>query len=295
MLRTSCRRDDSDSHRQPPAQARPFDHVSPSPIGDGPQAVFYYAPTPDALPLLEFLRDHALKFPSFQYVVRYRAPKVISEARTPLSGYGVEMALKKTDYLVVDDRDGKTGSGAQAAFRGPTNATRKFDVLGEDPWAETQKPLGPKEVARLGLAAIALIKSSEDPMSAFVDLSQDIPKYSAALARKVKIPLPIRTRVNRLSSQLPLGPALFINGRLIRDQEINAFGLLDAVRRERHIVDSLVKIGLTPSQAYDLITDPRIAASQAEGDALEGLVDASDRAEGGGVITWLSDVEEDPR
>lgn len=41
------------------------------------------------------------------YVIRYR-PAISNVAPGPplyLSGYGVEMALKKTDYLVIDDRD----------------------------------------------------------------------------------------------------------------------------------------------------------------------------------------------
>lgn len=203
------------------------------------------------------------------------------------------MALKKTDYLVVDDRDRDSGSSAQTVLRGPTNGTLKFEVLGEDPWADTQKPLTEKESNRLGLAAVALIKSSKNPMTAFVDLSQDLPKYSAALARNVKIPLDIRTRANRLAGQHPIGPTLLINGRLIRDHEINAFGLLGAIRRERGVVKSLMKLGLTSKQAYDLISDPIVAESQTESGPLEGLVDASDRPEGGEVICWVNDLEND--
>jgi UDP-glucose:glycoprotein glucosyltransferase len=46
------------------------------------------------------------------YIVRYR-PSISNVARgTPLylSGYGVEMALKKTDYLVIDDRTSQGSS-----------------------------------------------------------------------------------------------------------------------------------------------------------------------------------------
>ena len=66
-----------------------------------------------------------------------------------MSGYGVEMALKKTDYLVVDDRatgssrtsGAKTVVKATGAQSGPLN-----DVLGEDPWSELAIPLTASEV-----------------------------------------------------------------------------------------------------------------------------------------------------
>lgn len=58
-------------------------------------------------------------------------------------------------------------------------------------------------------------------------------------------------------------------------------------------MDSLLSQGLEPEQAMQLITDPEIGAAQTERDPVEGLVDASDRIEGGGIIGWLNDIEED--
>lgn len=68
------------------------------------QAVIYYTPTKAALPLLEFLDEFYAGHPTFTYAVRYAAPKEGEgeQARTKLSGYGVEMALKKTDYPPAD-------------------------------------------------------------------------------------------------------------------------------------------------------------------------------------------------
>jgi UDP-glucose:glycoprotein glucosyltransferase len=58
---------------------------------------------------------------------------------------------------------------------------------------------------------------------------------------------------------------------------------------------SLISLGLTPKQAVDLISDPVIGRSQTEEDPGEGVVDASDRPEGGEVIIWWNDVEKDKR
>lgn len=58
------------------------------------------------------------------------------------------MALKKTDYLVVDDR--ATGAGSAQAVQKPTSAPSGDsergagpfgEVLGQNPWAELSRPL----------------------------------------------------------------------------------------------------------------------------------------------------------
>lgn len=123
-----------------PVRTLPFDHVS----GADPKAVLYYSPSTDALPLLTYLDKHAKAIPEFAYVVRYR-PTGERTRKTPLSGYGVEMALKKTDYLVVDDRVNAKG-GKQVVFENKHKEV--FPELGEDPWTENSKPLTEDEVKR---------------------------------------------------------------------------------------------------------------------------------------------------
>ena len=58
---------------------------------------------------------------------------------------------------------------------------------------------------------------------------------------------------------------------------------------------ALAGLGLDAGQGVRLLTHLAIARAQTEGGALDGLFDASDRAEGGGVIAWLNDVESDDR
>lgn len=70
---------------------------------------------------------------------------------------------------------------------------------------------------------------------------------------------------------------------------------MKAIRTERDLILSLTSLGLTPKQAFELISDPLIGQAQAEEDPAEGLVDASDRLEGGEVIIWWNDIEKDKR
>ena len=65
-----------------------------------------------------------------------------------MSGYGVELALKRTDYLVVDDR--ATGQAGKDALDGKTDETSAIGVfsekLGPDPWSELATPLTTEEI-----------------------------------------------------------------------------------------------------------------------------------------------------
>lgn len=104
----------TESYSYPGPTLLTFDHTSPSASSSdkGPQAIVYLDLSDGtASSFLNYLQHYARTYPTFQYVVRYKPSASqkgmsdsTSEKRTELAGYGVEMALKKTDYLVVDDR-----------------------------------------------------------------------------------------------------------------------------------------------------------------------------------------------
>jgi|HubBroStandDraft_1064217.scaffolds.fasta_scaffold678072_2 UDP-glucose:glycoprotein glucosyltransferase len=57
---------------------------------------------------------------------------------------------------------------------------------------------------------------------------------------------------------------------------------------------SLTQLGLSRSQALELLTHPAVSGAQ-ENDLLDGIFDASDRPEGGDVIMWWNNIEKDER
>lgn len=69
---------------------------------------------------------------------------------------------------------------------------------------------------------------------------------------------------------------------------------MNAIRAERPHVVSLLELGFTPQEAVGLISDEVIGTAQAGNNPAEGLVDASDKQEGGGAISWLNNIETDP-
>lgn len=90
-------------HGKDKAQAMdvlPFDHVVYA-TKKLPSAVIYtdrFSAQFDTF--YKALRD----LQDLSYIIRYRPSSLPSSSPLYLAGYGVEMALKKTDYLVIDDR-----------------------------------------------------------------------------------------------------------------------------------------------------------------------------------------------
>jgi len=57
---------------------------------------------------------------------------------------------------------------------------------------------------------------------------------------------------------------------------------------------SLTSLGLVPDEAFDLITHPSLGMLS-NNDVVDGLLDVSDRPEGGKLVFWWNDIEKDSR
>lgn len=71
--------------------------------------------------------------------------------------------------------------------------------------------------------------------------------------------------------------------------------LLRILRKERILINSLTSLGLKSDQAIDLLTHPAVAAAQSDKGVTDGVFDASDRNEGGGVIVYWNDISKDKK
>ena len=58
---------------------------------------------------------------------------------------------------------------------------------------------------------------------------------------------------------------------------------------------ALTGLGLSSEEAVNSLTHPLLSVTQHGVVNLDGLFDASDRAEEGGVIGWLNDIAQDAR
>jgi UDP-glucose:glycoprotein glucosyltransferase len=177
----------------------------------------------------------------------------------------------------------------------------------------------------LGIRATQFIMTSSSPLATLVRLSHDFPKHAHHLATKTPpINRELEAELHRIqSSKVPPGASVFwINGRRVPTQDLEPFtsvlafmplhaslrslgySLLEILRKERHWVQSLLKLDLTPSQAVEVLAHPAFgqAQSSASTPPRRGLMDirtlgiifdASDRQEEGDLIIWWNDLEKD--
>ncbi|RPD60390.1 glycosyltransferase family 24 protein [Lentinus tigrinus ALCF2SS1-7] len=286
----------------------PFDHVLPDPsrlLELPPRVAVLYAQVNSA----NFRDLHSYLYaavhsptPRLTYVFRPIPPTNRDPAvRTYLSGYGVALDLKKTDYLAVDDRlqggAGTTDDTAAAAQADePDPIVTLLQQYPMDESVDVTVPLTEQELKEIDLQAAQLIYDAEDKLAALKHLAQNFPRYAGALARRVSVEQEL---VDELAANQPRARGgvnvAWLNGVTLDEKDINPFSLLRLIRKERNIMLSLMSLGLSSEQAIELLTHMTIAKAQSESGALDGLFDASDRAEGGGVIGWLNDFETDER
>jgi UDP-glucose:glycoprotein glucosyltransferase len=86
-----------------------FDHILSSNVETTKPLIILYADviSPSFVPFHQFITD-LVNNEKVEYVLRYKPPKN-SRNSLYLAGYGVELALKKTDYIVIDDRKVESG------------------------------------------------------------------------------------------------------------------------------------------------------------------------------------------
>ena len=220
------------------------------------------------------------------YKVRYKPPVV--EAREPLGvyGYGVSLDLKRTDYIVIDDRQAEEAK------------SKNQDDSSKIPSAEQDiadlKPLSESELAPLDLKASSYVLQTEDPLDTLLSVTQDFPKHSSFLAsRNVSTGFLQEHKGNRELFLPPGFSVMWVNGVQMDARTMDAFSVLDHLRRERKLIGYFMDIGLTAPEAIKLLSHPAIA--EAQGDVDPQRYDWRDQTEGGRVIVWLNDLEKDKR
>lgn len=235
----------------------------------------------------ETLKD-MVKEGQISYRVRYRPPQHWISRPLFVSGYGVELALKRTDYIVIDDRDAEK----QMENIQDTPIEKLEELKEESP--DDLRPLSSSELSRLGWNTAAYVLDSENPLDTMIKLSQNFPKYSSTVAaHNATVPLKKEVRANR-ARMFPAGVnIMWINGVQIDQNQIDAFSLIDHLRRERKLIEKFKDIGLSSQDAVKLLSHPLLAEAHADDDSQR--YDFRDELEGGEVIIWMNDLEKDSR
>ncbi len=261
----------------------PFDTT----LGHGNVAVLYADITsPDFGKFHKSLAEKARRS-ELSYRVRHRRDAAAVLEPLPVNGYGVELALKRTDYIVIDDRE--------ADGEAPQKAVVASEVVldGEEEVADL-KALSKSEVAELGMKAADFVMQSEKPFDTLLKLTQDFPKYSASIiGHNVSEAFDTEHRGNRMELVPPGANVLWMNGVQLIERQIQSFTLVDIVRRERKLINGVLELGLTGKEAIELLGHQEVASSKAEDEPQR--FDWRDEEEDGRVIIWLNNLEKDKR
>jgi UDP-glucose:glycoprotein glucosyltransferase len=220
------------------------------------------------------------------YRLRHRKPLSLTTTPLEISGYGVELALKRTDYIVIDDRNEEDVEA--------NKAESKQEVILDDEELADLKPLSTSELLSLSLKASSFVMQSENPFETLIKLSQDFPKYSTAMAAHNASKEFLAEHSENRGMFVPSGMnIMWINGVQIVERQLDAFTLLDILRREKRLIDSVRELSLTGPEAIKLLSHSAVAVAKSEDEPQR--FDWTDAAEGGNVIIWLNDIEKDKR
>ncbi|CAK7208449.1 killer toxin resistant protein [Sporothrix bragantina] len=266
--------------------------------GHGPDAVLYAdIISPEFGPFHKLL---AAKAQAGEITYRLRhvrsaadTAKSVDLERLPVNGYGVELALKRTDYIVIDDRE--AGADADTSSKKAKKPVAAAEVVldGEEEVSDL-KALAKSELAELGMSTADYIIQSENPFETLLKVSRDFPKYSSSIATHNASEAFVTEHRGNRAIMVPSGAnVLWMNGVQMIERQIQPLALVDTVRRERTMINGVRELGLTGKEVVDVLGHEAVAASKAE--AVPPRFDWRDEIEEGRVIIWLNNLEKDTR
>lgn len=245
---------------------------------------------------------------SLKYVLRHFVadPK---PQKMLLSGYGVELAIKSTEYKAVDDtkvNDTKTAINAEddgndevhgflfgTLKKSHPELKKKLSELRKHLLESTNDmlPLKVWEMQDLSFQAAARIMSVPkfDALKLMQDFSQNFPSKARSLTRvavKQEMRKEIEENQKHLSETIGVHPGdgeLFINGLHIDLDIHNPFSILDILRGEAKVLEGLHNLGVKGEHQGKLRRLPVNTVDDSY------ALDIRHPA-----IMWLNDVENDP-
>ncbi|XP_061486068.1 UDP-glucose:glycoprotein glucosyltransferase 2 isoform X2 [Rhineura floridana] len=255
------------------ARPKPYlfkgDHKFPALSETGPVVILYAEMgTKDFATFHKVLSEKAQK-EEIVYVLRHFVQKPSSE-KMYLSGYGVELAIKSTEYKVVDDSQAKAKSNVTEEELNKENEVQGFlfDTLKQnypdlkDNLKELRKyliestddtePLKVWELQDLSLQAASRILSvpSYNALKVMKDIAQNFPVKARSLSR-VSVNLQMRKEIKEnqqhLQEALELQPGethLFLNGLHIDLDFQDPFSLLETLKLEEKAMHGLHSLGI---------------------------------------------------
>ncbi|KAJ3260337.1 UDP-glucose:glycoprotein glucosyltransferase 2 [Boothiomyces macroporosus] len=238
--------------------------------------------SPDYIPFYFKLRELAEEG-DFNFVLRYR-PSSNTYPTIALSGYGVELAIKSTEYAVVDDRVVEGGSDADLSVE-----TKDEDSLNIFNEKEPKIVRIPKEaISNVENRLIAFAANSSDGLGVLTFASQNFPKVAHLVPSSPKNLKEVSSVSSSIIGTLTgLNQNLFLNGLAFDVDSIDAYTLLNLMRSENQNIAKLNALGFTVSDAIELFSSVKPSTSNLEwGECFDTRTPRA---------IWLNDLEKEAR
>ncbi|KAI9283208.1 UDP-glucose:glycoprotein glucosyltransferase-domain-containing protein [Sporodiniella umbellata] len=277
----------------------PFDHIIRSGTLDKSQkpsfALYTDTFSPKFNQFYSLLKSVSEK-EQVSFVLRYK-PSTSNTIKPPLylSGFGVEMALKKTDYLVIDDRDAQDNKLGDTIKEKLTTFEKKIGrVLFNTPGKAAIEPLSSSDIETLGLKSAQYIAKSNNPLETMVYLSQDFPKYAKSISEiELDDDFVQEITTNQQMSFREGSNAIWINGKALEMNQMDPFYISRTIRSEKNLIKSIKELGFSSREAMELISDPALSEKDIQ-DNVDNVLDVRDTPENP-FVAWWNDLENDNR
>ena len=96
---------------------------------EGLQAVLYADPLSSSFSAYHKSLSQAARNGELTYRLRYRRHDGAESRPLPVSGYGMELALKRTDYIVIDDREAEADQKSADSQRVTLNEDEEVNEM----------------------------------------------------------------------------------------------------------------------------------------------------------------------
>ncbi|XP_055601750.1 UDP-glucose:glycoprotein glucosyltransferase [Uranotaenia lowii] len=284
-----------------------LDHVFPGSENNSLTAILYAEIGTKEFKVFNDILKTEAETGNIRYVLRHFV-KQSQSSKLRLSGYGVELHLKSTEYKSQDDSPQQQDHDSNLNDENLESEVEGFDFIklkerfghlshSLDRYRnallekhEEIAPLKAWEFQELGLQAsqkIAQIQG-EEALQILQFVSQNFPTQAKSLLVQTvseDFKKEMRHNIEVFGRNLNLQPpdsALFLNGLFFDGETIDTITLLDTLRSEMRVLEGLNKINIRGKTAAPLLALDLASTSK------EFAIDIRDSA-----ITWVNDLEND--
>jgi UDP-glucose:glycoprotein glucosyltransferase len=234
-----------------------------------------------------------------------------------LHGYGVELAIKNMEYNARDDSKAAAAPEPEETILNSDEQEEEFQfksLLDRTPAlrqdlltfrdhlltaASQEQALNVKDLKDLGLQAAQRAVNSSDPLHVLGEIAQNFPLLVDSLS-KGNVIMDIRNDAALLNLKIPPvgNQFVLVNGIPYETNDFNLYDLIDTLRQEVRLMDTLAAAGLSTTTARDaaILRGVQPAAERSGGGggaSAAARLDLLPRAENDEVV-WINDLERDP-